>query len=243
MWRRGGPAPWHGATAALPDPLSADAVVRALHAAGLGNAASPRAPVAEWPGVPRLESPAMAAVLVALFDAPESCHVLFERRSNDLRRHRGEVAFPGGLADPGETPEATALREAHEELGVPPRAVEVVGRLTPLRTYSGQVVIEPVVGVLAGRPELRVQPAEVAYAFDVPLAALLDDGAFHEELWRREPAEGIGDDPADVAILVYEVGDETIWGATARILTELCCVVAGLGALPAPRGAGGAGAT
>lgn len=221
-WRHGARAPWLEPGATLPDPLSSDAVAACLRAAGYQPDAPSRPAVAELPGVPQRDDALSAAVLVALFDDADGCRVLFERRSNDLRRHRGEVSFPGGLAEPGEDAITTALREADEELGVAPGDVRVLGRLTPLRTYSGQVVIEPVVGAMAQRPQLRVQAAEVDYAFDVALAALLQEGAFREELWRRDLG---GEEAPFIPIYVFEVDGETIWGATARILAELCALL------------------
>jgi 8-oxo-dGTP pyrophosphatase MutT (NUDIX family) len=177
--------------------------------------------VEELPGIPVLDTPTQNAVLLALFEEHGEARVVLERRSNALRRHRGEVSLPGGRIEPGESPVDAALREAHEEVGLDPSSVEIVGWLTPLRTYSGASVIHPFVGVLAARPSLDVEPAEVAYAFDVGVGELLGEGVFREEQWRRD-ADGAA---AYVAIYVFEAGGETIWGATARILAELCALV------------------
>jgi 8-oxo-dGTP pyrophosphatase MutT (NUDIX family) len=203
-----------------------DDVRTALGVAGRTLATNVGPPIAEWPGVPPREDATDNAVLLALFEEDGAARLVLERRSADLRRHRGEVALPGGRVDPGEAPIAAALREAHEEVGIPPHDVEVLGWLSPLRTYSGQSVIRPFVGVLAARPALRVQPAEVAYAFDVALADLLKDGVFREEQWHRG-ASSDGDDDGYVTIFVFEAAGEVIWGATARILAELCGVLAG----------------
>ena len=93
----------------------------------------------------------------------------------------------------------------------------------PLRTYSGGSIIHPFVAALPSRPSLVVEPAEVAFAFDVSIGQLLEEGTFREELWRRA-----ADEAAYVTIFVFEAGGETIWGATARIWPELCVLVAGL---------------
>jgi 8-oxo-dGTP pyrophosphatase MutT (NUDIX family) len=183
----------------------------------------------ELPGIPMVAAPTENAVLIALFEEHGEAHVILERRSNTLRRHRGEVSFPGGRLDPGESAIDAALREAHEEVGLDPSGVEVVGWLKPLRTYSGISVIRPYVGILTSRPTLTVSPAEVAYAFDVSIAELLADGVFRTEQWRRD-ADG---EAAYVTIYVFEAGGETIWGATARILAELCSLVTSATA-PAP---------
>ena len=222
-WRLGSNTPWLAPGVTVPAHLTTNGVAATLEAGGFTASTQSRPPVAEWPGVPELEAAATAAVLICLFDDDDGeCRVLFERRAPDLRRHRDEVVFPGGFVEAGESAIEAALRETREELGIPAGDVTVVGRLTPLRTYSGQIVIEPVVGALRSRPVLSVEPAEVAYAFDVALAALLADGAFHEELWRREG------NPDAFAIYVFEVDGETIWGATARILAELCSVLTGV---------------
>ncbi|MET0160594.1 MAG: CoA pyrophosphatase, partial [Acidimicrobiales bacterium] len=93
-----------------------------------------------------------SAVLLALHDGPEGAEVVLTRRAQALRRHRGEISFPGGRLEPGETPEAGALREAHEEVALDPGAVELVGRLSTLSTVSSLSHIVPVVGRLPGRP-------------------------------------------------------------------------------------------
>jgi mutator protein MutT len=129
-----------------------------------------------------------AAVLVALFERGGDAHVVLTRRAAHLRNHRHEVAFPGGRIEPGETPEQAALREAAEEVGLDPHAVEVAGRLSPLATFSSSALVTPVVGFLAGEPVLVAAPAEVERAFAVSFAELLDDEAFHEELWPLEPS-------------------------------------------------------
>jgi 8-oxo-dGTP pyrophosphatase MutT (NUDIX family) len=206
--------------------VSLDDVRTALRAAGRTLEEHPGPPIAEWPGVPPRDDATNNAVLLALFEEAGEARIVLERRAAELRRHRGEVALPGGRVDPGEAPIAAALREAFEEVGIPPRDVEVLGWLSPLRTYSGQSVIRPFVGALAARPALHVQPTEVAYAFDVALAELLADGVFHEEQWHRGAPSGAGDD-GYVAIFVFEASGEVIWGATARILAELCGVLAG----------------
>lgn len=202
--------------------MSLASVRDALATAGRTLATPVTGLVNELPGVTAVGTPNENAVLIALFEEHGEARVLFERRSNALRRHRGEVSFPGGRVEAGESPVDAALREAHEEVGLDPSTVEVLGWLEPLRTYSGVSVIRPYVGMLEARPELTVAPAEVAYTFDVALAELLGDGVFREEQWRREADDGV----AYVTIYVFDAGGETIWGATARILAELCSIVA-----------------
>jgi 8-oxo-dGTP pyrophosphatase MutT (NUDIX family) len=171
---------------------------------------------------------APAAVLVALFERAGETRVVLTRRAAHLRTHTGEVAFPGGRLDPGESPETAARREAAEEVGLDPATVEIVGRLTPLATFSSGTTITPVVGTLAHAPELVANPREVAHAFDVSLAELAADGVFREERWvvpgRSLP---VADPVADGSFPVwfFELPDDTVWGATARVLVELLRLV------------------
>jgi 8-oxo-dGTP pyrophosphatase MutT (NUDIX family) len=150
--------------------------------------------------------------------------VLLTRSSAALRSHRGQVSFPGGRIDPGEDAPTAARREAYEEVGLEPGAVEVVGWLHPLFTMSAGSFISPVVGVLPGRPALVLNPAEVARAFDVALADLAADGVFHEERWTQQPGRP-PPGPAGRAVWFFEVDGETVWGATARVLVQLLSLV------------------
>jgi 8-oxo-dGTP pyrophosphatase MutT (NUDIX family) len=179
--------------------------------------------------------PLPAAVLVALFEEAGEARVLLTRRSSALRSHRGEVSFPGGRIDPGESPATAALREAAEEVALDPRQVRLVGWLHPLSTLSSRSRIAPVVGVLAGRPVLRPNPAEVERVFDVALADLVADGTFHEEHWRvpgRPPVNAVpGRSDGSFAVWFFEVAGEIIWGATARILHELVSLSLGVPAV------------
>ncbi|MDA8342132.1 MAG: CoA pyrophosphatase [Actinomycetota bacterium] len=177
-----------------------------------------------------------SAVLVALFEEGGEARVILTVRSDRLRSHRGEVAFPGGRLDAGEGPVEAALREAEEEVGLTPSLVEVIGSLTPLSTYSSGTRMTPIVGTLASRPVLRAAPGEVARIFDVSLRDLIADGVFHTEVWPPRPgrpvlrADGSAFWGGAVApVVFYDVAGETVWGATARILTELLAAVLAAG--------------
>ena len=170
-----------------------------------------------------------SAVLVALFEEEGTTHVVLTRRSFALRFHRGEIALPGGRSDPGETPAVTALREAREEVGINEASVEYFGWLSPLMTLASGSSISPRVGRLAQRPELVIDQAEVDRAFTVSFDDLLADGAYLEERWRREHPPYGSDDDGYFPIYFYRVPGDLIWGATARILTELLCIVTGVG--------------
>ncbi|HXQ90344.1 MAG TPA: CoA pyrophosphatase [Acidimicrobiales bacterium] len=174
---------------------------------------------------------APAAVLVALFERDGETRVVLTRRAAHLRTHTGEVSFPGGRLDGGETPESGALREAVEEVGLDPAAVETVGRLTTLTTFSSGATITPVVGTLRSEPRLVANPHEVEHVFDVSLAELAADGVFREERWvvpgRPMPVVDAGED-GSFPVTFFELPDDTVWGATARMLVELLRLVLGV---------------
>ena len=153
-----------------------------------------------------------AAVLVPLYVENEGLHAVFTKRRDDLRRHPGEISFPGGRYDEGEQDlRATALREAREEIGLPEDAVEIVGALQPTATIVTGYAVYPFVGLIApGRtwtPSLR----EVAEVLELPLSALVAGYARRRLVRRGVP----------IRTDTYLVGDHLIWGATARILADL----------------------
>ncbi|MFZ4720773.1 MAG: NUDIX hydrolase [Ilumatobacteraceae bacterium] len=161
-----------------------------------------------------------SAVLALFTDGPDGAEVLLTRRAMHLSNHRGEVSFPGGRLEPGETYVAAALREADEEVGLDPALVTVVGRLQPISTYVSRSWIVPVVGWVADRPALDLRPAEVDRVMWVPLRELTLPGTFREEWWPTVS----GDRP----IFFFELDDETVWGATARMLHQLLRVAHGV---------------
>ena len=166
-----------------------------------------------------------AGVLVPVYEGPGGdVRVILTRRPWTMRSHSGEVSFPGGSQDSGDADlEATALREAWEEIGLPPHHVEIIGRLDPLATMSSGSHISPYVGVVADVPELVAAPEEVAAILHVPLAELLDDEVFHEELWPPMP-EMAGRFPSPDGrrpMYFFDLIGDTVWGATARILHQI----------------------
>ncbi|MEP7203075.1 MAG: CoA pyrophosphatase [Ilumatobacteraceae bacterium] len=161
-----------------------------------------------------------SAVLVAIADGPEGAEVLLTRRSQALASHRGEISFPGGRVDAGETFEQTALREAHEEVALDPAALALHGRLDPISTMVTRSFIVPVVGALNGRPSLRPAEHEVERILWVPLGELTRSDTFREEVWNYNDAPR--------PMFFFELDDETIWGATARILHQLLRVALGI---------------
>jgi 8-oxo-dGTP pyrophosphatase MutT (NUDIX family) len=204
-WQLGSPPPWSDVldAALVPLPPLLDAL------ADLG------------PGRPpplTLDEPKLSAVLVALFDGEHGAEVVLTRRAEHLRDHRGEVSFPGGRADPGETPTQTALREAHEEVLLDPATVTVIGELDHHATMVSRSLIVPIVGHLPARPPLQAATSEVDRILTVPLVELLRSETYREERW--------GDQFGPRSIYFFELDDETVWGATARILVQLLTVAA-----------------
>ena len=161
-----------------------------------------------------LGRPQRAAVLVPIVDDGGPLRLLLTRRTEDLPTHAGQVAFPGGLVEPGEEdPVNTALREAEEEVGLPKGAVEVLGLLDDFPTRTDTVAVTPVVGVLRRVPPLRALAAEVARIFDIPIHDLMQADRW---TWREEPR---GDRRLRIYYFLHE--GETLWGLSARIVLHL----------------------
>ncbi len=153
-----------------------------------------------------------AAVLVALYGYPERPGLVFTERRHDLRRHAGEISFPGGRQDHPEEPLLeTALREAEEEIGLDPAGVEVVGALPPIGTFVTSYKVHPFVGLIAEGLEFELQPTEVETVLPFSLEKLRQGFAMRRLVRRGVP----------IRTPTYLVDDHLIWGATARILGEL----------------------
>jgi 8-oxo-dGTP pyrophosphatase MutT (NUDIX family) len=153
-----------------------------------------------------------AAVLVPLYVENDELHAVFTKRRENLRRHPGEISFPGGRYEEGESDlRATALREAEEEIGLPRDAVEVLGALQPTPTIATGYAVYPFVGLIEPGRSWTLSPREVAEVLELPLRALLSGYARRRLIRRGLP----------IRTDTYLVGDNLIWGATARILADL----------------------
>lgn len=161
--------------------------------------------------------PRPAAVLIPFLRTKDTWHILFIRRSENADdRHSGQVAFPGGGANPNDTDsESTALREAYEEIGLKPADVQILGHLTPFITITNYRVV-PVVGKMPWPYPLHLQQSEVSKAFTIPLNWLADP-ANHEEHPRSLPPP-FGSIPV---IYFKPYQGEVLWGASARIILTL----------------------
>lgn len=163
-----------------------------------------------WPSD---KPPTPASVLVALVERDHGLSVILTRRADTMRRHTGEVALPGGRRDPGENAWQTALREAHEEIGLHPAFVRLIGLSTPYRTGTGYL-ITPVVGFVREGFTLEPNPDEVAEIFEAPFGFLMDPTNYVQH--EREL-------PTGQVRRFYSMthADQHIWGATAGMLRIL----------------------
>jgi 8-oxo-dGTP pyrophosphatase MutT (NUDIX family) len=157
-----------------------------------------------------------AAVLMPLIWREEQWHLLFTRRTDRVESHKGQVSFPGGACDEGErTPEETALREAHEEIGVRPQDVRLLGRMANMITIS-HFRVTPIVGVIPWPYVFRVGTGEVARVFTMPLEWLAQPTnrwQFQIPLTNRS------------VIFYHPYDGELLWGATARMTVDFVNIV------------------
>lgn len=161
-----------------------------------------------------------AAVLIPIYPGPEPT-LIFTVRSEDLPSHKGQISFPGGSIDASDaSAEAAALREAHEEIGLDPGSVSVVGCLDDMPTFVSGYVVSPVVGYLAERPTLAPNPAEVSKILEIPLADIAED-------IRREP--GFTELGRSYPTEAWVWNGHIIWGVTARLLRELLIRLSSVG--------------
>ena len=163
-----------------------------------------------------------AAVLVPLVWREDEWHLLYTRRTQTVENHKGQVSFPGGVCDGDEsTPEATALREAEEEIGLKPGHVRLLGRLNDVLTIT-RYRVTPVVGVIPWPYEFRLSAVEVECAFTIPLLWLSRRENWDEYTFTPDGA------PRPFPVMTYHPYDgETLWGASAR-MTQIFLRVLGL---------------
>ncbi len=153
-----------------------------------------------------------AAVLVALFVRDATLHAVLTLRRDDLRLHPGQISFPGGRRDPTDTDLAhTALREAHEEIGLDPSAVELLGALQPASTFVTDFAVYPFVGLIPPTQRLTPEPSEVEQVLELSVPAL---AASHSRRTLTADGRSFRTDS-------YFLDGHLVWGATARILGDL----------------------
>jgi 8-oxo-dGTP pyrophosphatase MutT (NUDIX family) len=153
-----------------------------------------------------------AAVLVPLFQKDGDCHLLFTKRSEEVKYHKGEISFPGGVVDEEDRELIhTALREAFEEIGLKESDVQIIGVLDDIVTIT-EFIVTPIVGLFPYPYPFKVSEVEIAELIEAPLASLLKKDCFSErEIFRGGERE---------IVYAYQYGKHIIWGATARILKQ-----------------------
>lgn len=170
---------------------------------------APLRPFTPPPGV----TPRQSAALLLLFPRDDQLHVPLTVRSSRVTTHRGEVSLPGGGIDPGDGgATGAALREAHEEIGVDPAQVEVLGALTTFYIPPSNNYLTPVVGAYPTPFEPNHDPEEVESVFTVPLTALFDPATVREEIWERNGTR--------MRVPFFALNGYKVWGATALLLSE-----------------------
>ncbi|MDR7446328.1 MAG: CoA pyrophosphatase [Armatimonadota bacterium] len=156
----------------------------------------------------------LAGVLVPLYVDGGEAHVLLTRRTEHVATHKGQIAFPGGAVEPEDRDALhAALREAHEELGIRPEDVEVLGSLDDVSTVVSGFLIRPYVGRLPYPYPLRPAPQEIAEVLGIPLRFFRDE--------RNLRVERVGEGAAQRELHFYDYGPYTVWGATARVIRRL----------------------
>jgi 8-oxo-dGTP pyrophosphatase MutT (NUDIX family) len=153
-----------------------------------------------------------AAVLVPLFKKDGGCHLLFTKRSEQVKYHKGEISFPGGVVDEEDKELiGTALREAFEEIGLKENDVQIIGVLDDIVTTT-EFIVTPIVGLFPYPYPFKVSEVEISELIEVPLSFLLvEDNLSEREIFRGDEKE---------VVYFYQYGEHTIWGATARILKQ-----------------------
>jgi 8-oxo-dGTP pyrophosphatase MutT (NUDIX family) len=154
-----------------------------------------------------------AAVLLPLVTTKAGPALVLTRRTDNVEHHKGQISFPGGALDDGEEPLAGAIRETHEEIGVVPEDVDVLGGLDDEEAAVSGFMVSPFVALLPYPLRLRVSREEVRAVLVVTLNALLDPRNVRTELYRRPRGDS-------VVMYYYQAGTEVIWGATGRILAR-----------------------
>jgi 8-oxo-dGTP pyrophosphatase MutT (NUDIX family) len=161
-----------------------------------------------------------AGVLVLFYPWKGHLHLVLTRRTQRVDYHKGQVSFPGGRQERGETLEQTAKREAHEELDIDPDSIRLLGKLTPLYIPPSNYCIYPVVAVAESRPHFRPYHLEVAEVIEVPIDHLLNPQNVRREIWTLRGTE--------VEVPFYAYTGHKIWGATAMVLAELLKILSSL---------------
>jgi 8-oxo-dGTP pyrophosphatase MutT (NUDIX family) len=151
-------------------------------------------------------------VLVPVYNNEGKCYIIFTQRTNNVKEHKGQISFPGGARQDGESLLDTALRESWEEIGLAPADVEILGELDDTLTVASNYIVTPFVGIIPWPHNLKADGWETDEIIEVPVSALSDKSSRED---KNEVIEG-----KPVTSYFYHYGDRVIWGATARILHQ-----------------------
>ena len=159
----------------------------------------------------------IAAGLLLLYPGERGASIALTVRASGLRRHAGQVSLPGGATDPGETLAQAALREAHEEIGVDPATVRILGELTPVHVIVSGFTLHPIVGITHSRPSFAPAAREVDTIVEVSVDDLKDASRIRQGTRTRE---GVA-----IEYPYFDLMGHQVWGATAMILGEFICLL------------------
>ena len=164
-----------------------------------------------------MDSHEPAAVLVPIYNSGAEYHLLFTRRTDKVLKHKGEISFPGGVAEKWDTSLIdTVLRECNEEIGLKAEEVEILGELDDMATTTSGYIISPFVGIIPYPYQFTVNRDEIEEIIEIPISRLLDDNSLHFEeiVYGRQVIPSCS----------YHYHGKTIWGATARILNQFLSI-------------------
>tara|TARA_B100000965_G_scaffold378848_1_gene374096 strand:- start:214 stop:897 length:684 start_codon:yes stop_codon:yes gene_type:complete len=204
-WHLGAPAPWEGKE---PTAFTLEALESAISGYNSRTLTD------------ETKEQRRSAVLIPVYcSAQDELHVILTRRSAMMKHHTHEVSFPGGNQEPEDQDLwATAIREAHEEIGLNPELPRFVGTLDSFVTVGSNSLVTPFVGILDTVPTLEANPIEVEEIIDVPLAELLNPDIYREEIWQWQ-------DGKSRPVFFFELIGDTVWGATASMLRQFLVVL------------------
>ena len=204
-WHLGAPAPWEGKERKAFTLEALESIISGYNSRTLSD---------------KTKEQRRSAVLIPIYcSAQDELHVILTRRSAMMKHHTHEVSFPGGNQEPEDQDLwATAIREAHEEIGLNPELPRFVGTLDSFVTVGSNSLVTPFVGILDTVPALEANPIEVEEIIDVPLAELLNPDIYREEIWQWQ-------DGKSRPVFFFELIGDTVWGATASMLRQFLLVL------------------